>query len=148
MRLLPGLLVPEAGAEPLPMGLPAVPPQPRARSVEEATTREPRVAIRYFGGCPHWRTAYQRVYEALGEDGYEDIRVDLELVETLEDAERFQFIGSPTILVDGEDPFAGDAAGGYGLSCRVYSTPEGLAGSPTTEQLREVLATYVRGSTS
>jgi hypothetical protein len=57
----------------------------------------------------------------------------LERVETAEDAERLRFIGSPTILVDGRDPFAGVAAP-FGLTCRVYRTPEGLAGSPTLDQ--------------
>jgi hypothetical protein len=111
----------------------------RDLSVEEATAREPRVAIRFFDGCPHWRTAYERMNEVSAEDGYEDVTLALETVESPEDAERLRFIGSPTILLDGEDPFAPDAAGGYGLSCRLYSTPEGPDGSPTIEQFREAL---------
>ena len=60
------------------------------------------------------------------------------LVETPEEAEASRFRGSPTILVDGEDPFAsGDMA--FGLACRLYRTPDGPAGSPTTEQLEAVL---------
>jgi len=44
------------------------------------------------------------------------------------------FAGSPTIYADGIDLF--DGADGRGsLACRVYRTPEGLAGSPTVEQL-------------
>lgn len=113
--------------------------------MEEAAIREPRIAIRYFDGCPHWQTAFQRVNEVLAEDGYEDITVDLELVEAPDDAERLRFIGSPTILLDGKDPFAGDAAGGYGLSCRVYSTPEGPAGAPTNDQIRAVFTSYLDG---
>ncbi|MGC2998207.1 hypothetical protein ACPF8X_07380 [Streptomyces sp. G35A] len=55
------------------------------------------------------------------------------------EAERLGFTGSPTILVDGQDPFTepGRAAG---LTCRVYRTPDGLAGLPATGQLRQVLA--------
>jgi hypothetical protein len=60
-------------------------------------------------------------------------------VETAEDTERIRFIGSPTILLDGRDPFDGTDSGPFGLTCRVYSTPEGLVGSPTPEQLRVVL---------
>jgi type IV secretory pathway TraG/TraD family ATPase VirD4 len=55
-----------------------------------------------------------------------------------EDAERLGFIGSPTVLVDGSDPFATPGAP-IGLACRVYVTPEGLAGSPTLDQLMEAL---------
>jgi hypothetical protein len=49
------------------------------------------------------------------------------------------FHGSPSILVDGIDVFAGPDAG-VGLSCRVYRTPDGPAGAPTIEQLRAALA--------
>lgn len=53
-----------------------------------------------------------------------DIERVLERVETAEDAERLPFIDSPTILVNGWDPFAGAEA--FGLTYRVYQTPEGL----------------------
>ena len=48
------------------------------------------------------------------------------------------FHGSPSILVDGVDVFAEPGAG-VGLSCRIYRTPEGLAGAPTLDQLRAKL---------
>jgi hypothetical protein len=67
-----------------------------------------------------------------------DVEPVLERVETAEDAERLRFIGSPTILVDGRDPFAG-AEAAFGLTCRVFQTPKGLAGSPTPDQLRAAL---------
>lgn len=60
------------------------------------------------------------------------------LVATEEEAERVSFRGSPTILIDGVDPFAaGDEP--IGLSCRIYRTPDGYAGSPTLEQIAAVL---------
>lgn len=39
----------------------------------------------------------------------------LERVETAEDAERLRFVGSPTILIDGRDPFGGTE--GTGSTC-------------------------------
>jgi hypothetical protein len=61
-------------------------------------------------------------------------------VDSPETAEAIGFRGSPSILVDGIDPFArGDEP--VGLSCRIYQTPAGPAGSPTLEQLRAVLTT-------
>jgi hypothetical protein len=143
MRLLPRLLVPKARAQHVPVGLPALPPQPRARTMEAGTGRSPRVAIRYFDGCPHWRSSYERLNEVLAETGYDHITVWLELVETPEEAERLRFAGSPTILLDGEDPFAADATGGFGLSCRVYRTSEGPGGSPTKAQLGKVVAAHL-----
>lgn len=56
----------------------------------------------------------------------------------LEDAEWLGFVGSPTVLVNGIDPFARDGSP-EGLACRVDMAPEGLAGSPTVDQLMEVL---------
>jgi hypothetical protein len=81
---------------------------------------------------------HDRLREALRAEGLAIIEPILELVATPEDAERLRFVGSPTVLVDGHDPFAGGETT-FGLSCRVYQTPEGLAGSPTTEQLRSAL---------
>lgn len=93
------------------------------------------VTLLYFEGCPSWRTAAGRLMELAEELGF---TLRHQLVETPEAAERWGFRGSPTVLVDGRDPFAvGDEP--VGLSCRIYRTPEGSAGSPTVEQLRGVL---------
>jgi len=97
------------------------------------------VRLRYFEGCPHWQTLHDRLREALRVEGMASVEPILERVETAEAAERLRFIGSPTILVDGRDAFAGGAEASFGLTCRVYQTPEGLAGSPTVEQLRSAL---------
>ncbi|MDK1017238.1 MAG: thioredoxin family protein, partial [Actinomycetota bacterium] len=48
------------------------------------------------------------------------------------------FHGSPTVLINGIDPFAENDAP-VGLSCRIYRTDEGLAGTPTIDQLRQAL---------
>ncbi len=96
------------------------------------------ITLRYFEGCPNWQLADQRIREALTATGRPDISVDYQRVETPEDAERLGFVGSPTLLVDGRDPFAAPGAE-VGLACRVYPTPAGLAGSPTVEQLMVVL---------
>ena len=59
-------------------------------------------------------------------------------VETIEDAEATGFRGSPSIMVDGVDLFA-HADIPVGLSCRLYQTADGFAGSPTLDQLRDVI---------
>jgi len=35
----------------------------------------------------------------------------------------------------------------YALSCRVYSTPEGIKGAPTEEMLRQKLRAYMTHNT-
>ncbi len=91
-----------------------------------------RIVIQYFAGCPNWQVADERIRTALGDR--DDVTVGYQPVETPEDAQRLGFAGSPTILIDGIDPFAAPHQP-IGLTCRVYPTPQGPAGSPTIEQL-------------
>jgi hypothetical protein len=65
--------------------------------------------------------------------------VEHRLVSTPEEAQAAGFRGSPTVLVNGQDPFA-DPDAPVGLSCRVFRTEAGLAGAPTVEQLLAVLS--------
>lgn len=95
------------------------------------------MALLYFDGCPNWQETDQRLRQALAVAGL-DVTPRYVHVSTSEDAERLAFRGSPTVLVDGADPFA-DASAPVGLSCRVFRTPDGLRGAPTVEQLVEVL---------
>lgn len=92
-----------------------------------------RVTLRYFDGCPNWEVARSRATEALRQIGQTE-EISFQLIETAEEADRLGFRGSPTILIDGEDPFA-NANAPVGLSCRVYRTAEGMQGSPSVEQI-------------
>ncbi|MTV27974.1 thioredoxin family protein [Nitriliruptoraceae bacterium ZYF776] len=93
------------------------------------------VTLRYFDGCPNWELADQRLCDLADEFGF---TLRYEQVETPEEAERLGFAGSPTVLVDGVDPFTtGDEPSG--LACRVYATDDGPQGSPSLGQLRAVL---------
>lgn len=95
------------------------------------------MTVLYFAGCPNWQTALERVHAAAGQVGVE-VTVSLLAVETQQDADRLGFTGSPTLWVNGTDPFAQpDAA--PALACRVYATPGGLAGSPLVDQLAAAL---------
>jgi hypothetical protein len=97
------------------------------------------VSAHYFDGCPSWRTARDRLGVVLEELDLGHASVALERVPTQEDTERLRFVGSPTILVDGRDAFPSSVEE-CGLNCRLYETPDGLAGAPTTEQLRGILS--------
>ena len=97
------------------------------------------VRLLYFDDCPNWRLAEARLNEALAGIGDERPAVTHELVSTPEQAQRAGFRGSPTILVNGADPFAGPDDP-IGLSCRLYRSPAGVEHAPTVEQLRSVLA--------
>ncbi len=91
----------------------------------------------YFDDCPNWRVAHGRLTEVLAAQP-DPPAVEMVAVTSAQQAEELEFLGSPSILVDGRDLFAtGDEP--VGLSCRIYQTPEGPAGSPTVDQLRAVI---------
>lgn len=93
------------------------------------------VTVLYFDGCPNWEAADQRLKQLRAEI---DFTLQYTKVETPEEADQAGFRGSPTVLVDGTDPFVtGDEP--TGLACRVYATPDGPQGSPTLEQLRSAI---------
>ena len=94
------------------------------------------VTLLYFDDCPSWRIAAGHL-EVLSQ-GNADIQVERVIVDTPEAADEHRFRGSPSIHVDGQDLFAAHDAP-VGLACRIYQTPDGPAGSPTLEQLRDAL---------
>jgi hypothetical protein len=97
-----------------------------------------QVKIVFFDGCPNWTFADKRLREALSLAGRGDVRVEHHRVGTPEEDEAVGFRGSPTVLVNGQDPFAEPDAP-VGLSCRVYRADAGLTGAPTVEQMLTVL---------
>lgn len=90
----------------------------------------------YFEGCPNWQVVDRRLAELAAERP--GLRVTHCQVRTIEQAQRVGFRGSPSIHVGGVDVFAA-ADAGVGLACRVYETPDGMAGAPTLEQLRAAI---------
>ncbi|MDH3679890.1 MAG: thioredoxin family protein [Acidimicrobiia bacterium] len=94
------------------------------------------ITLLYFDDCPNWTDADRHLQQLQTE--FPDLVVHRHLVETPDEAERVGFRGSPSVLIDGVDPFA-DSDAPVGLSCRVYQTPDGPAGSPTLDQLRAAI---------
>jgi hypothetical protein len=106
-----------------------------------------KMEILYFDGCPTYLKAEKTLWGVLEEEGV-DAEVVLVAVNTAEEAQELRFPGSPTIRVDGEDLFPVLERAEYALGCRMYTTPEGLRGSPTAEMLREALAKMHGGGTA
>ncbi|TFB48710.1 thioredoxin family protein [Cryobacterium tagatosivorans] len=96
-----------------------------------------KIEILRIGECANWEEASRRARIALAAVGALDSTVEYRLLSSPEDAARVPFAGSPTILVNGIDAFPGGDRT-TDLACRVY-TDQGLAGLPTTEQLRVAL---------
>lgn len=94
------------------------------------------LTVQYFDDCPNWTVLVGLLRELVSDR--DDVTIRLEAVETVEQAERVGFVGSPTLLVDGRDPYA-EPGRPAGLACRVFQTPEGPAGLPSRWQLAELL---------
>lgn len=97
--------------------------------------------LQYFEGCPNWETTNRHLMQ-LRAEGF-DLSVGYERIDTHEMAIDKGFRGSPTVLIDGIDPFA-DSDAPAGLACRIYRTERGPAGSPTLDELREAIASKSR----
>lgn len=66
-----------------------------------------------------------------------DLPVIIRMVESDAEAATFGMAGSPTLLIDGVDPFAPPDAVDRGISCRLYRDQDGrIVPVPTVEQLR------------
>jgi hypothetical protein len=105
-----------------------------------------RVELLYFDGCPSYTAAEERLRHVLREQGLK-AHIEMVRVQTDEEARRLRFPGSPTIRVDGRDLFpTGERVEGA-LGCRIYPTPEGLAGAPTVGMIERALAHGVEAGT-
>ncbi len=94
------------------------------------------VTFLYFEDCPSHNVALARLREVLHEEG---IQADIKItkVETDEQAQELNFIGSPTILIDGKDIVAPQDAAIVGLACRTYTLEDGrISPLPSYEMIR------------
>ena len=95
------------------------------------------IDLLYVQDCPNRSLARTRVEHALAQTGMA-ARVREREVRTSEEAAELGMRGSPTILIDGVDPFADDATPAA-FSCRLYRDGPVVGGIPTLEQLVSVL---------
>lgn len=94
-----------------------------------------RVEILHVPDCPHVAVLLARLADALTDPP----AIARRTVTTIDEAEATGMRGSPTLLVDGADPFApADAA--PSLSCRLYRDHTGASEpAPTVTELRAAL---------
>ncbi|MFC5181135.1 thioredoxin family protein [Actinomadura harenae] len=89
-------------------------------------------------GCPNGPVLEERLARAL--DGGPRATVRRQEVRTEDEAERWGMHGSPTLLIDGRDPFATPDLP-VGLACRLYPSEAGgrREGAPSVEAIRAAL---------
>lgn len=96
-----------------------------------------QIDILHVPDCPNLEVARSRVHTALARARIEAAIRAVE-VGSIDAAVGAGMTGSPTILIDGTDPFA-QAHADPSVSCRLYRTEQGLDGAPSVEQLTEAV---------
>jgi len=97
-----------------------------------------RIEILTVPDCPNRVPMVEAVREALAALHRTEVTVLERTVTDDRTAFAGMMHGSPTILVDGVDPFA-DPGAAPSVSCRLYRDGGSVAGRPSVERLREVL---------
>ena len=104
----------------------------------------PRVEFLWWEGCPSHPRALAQLREEMQALGLDPEGVELREVTSEGDAEQEEFVGSPTIRVDGADvePVGEEPTG---LTCRVYRRADGrISPLPDRDRVREALADAAR----
>ena len=97
------------------------------------------IRVMTFEGCPNCEATRDLVAETVKEL---HLHADIEAIQVSsdEEARRYDFLGSPTIQVDGRDIEVSRRAGKASFSCRVYRTPNGITGVPPNNILLDAIS--------
>ena len=96
------------------------------------------IRILTFEGCPNCNAANE-----LAEQTVRELHVQADIegihVNSESEAERFHFLGSPTIQVNGEDIEVNRRHDKASYACRVYRSAHGVAGVPPKQLLVDAI---------
>ncbi|HZA32101.1 MAG TPA: hypothetical protein VE462_11355 [Propionibacteriaceae bacterium] len=97
------------------------------------------IEVLYFEGCPNYVSLAARL-QSLLDAARVDETIVYRRIDSPEQAEDEQFLGSPTVRVNGVDVDPGTAGRhDYGLMCRLYATADGLRGTPPDNWIMDAL---------
>jgi len=96
------------------------------------------IRIMTFEGCPNCGATRELVEKTVREL---NINADIEAIQVRDEneAQRYGFLGSPTVQIDGQDIETSRRREKASFSCRVYRTPDGLTGVPPKNLLVDAL---------
>ncbi|MDP6923309.1 MAG: hypothetical protein R2568_08635 [Candidatus Scalindua sp.] len=106
-------------------------------------TQTPRkvvnIGILFIEGCPGVSSVTDNIIDIIGEETV-DADITLMLIETLEDAKRLQFAGSPTVRINGRDVDSNmKTINDYGLKSRHYYVNGKKMDYPSKSMIREAI---------
>lgn len=98
-----------------------------------------KVELLYFEGCPSYEALLPELRNLIASEAIA-AEIELRRVETIEEAQRERFLGSPTVRVDGADVDPGaEGREDFGIKCRLYRSDDGLGHVPPQEWIRAAL---------
>ncbi len=102
-----------------------------------------RIELLYWSGCPSHPKALRELRDALASSALDPDSVIVREVASEQDAQAEQFVGSPTIRINGVDVLpSGDEP--FGLTCRVYRRRDGrFSPTPDPDDLLDALRAAV-----
>ena len=102
-----------------------------------------KIELLYFEGCPHFKETFRILKEVLKEESLPSSVVQI-CIDTDEEAERFKFLGSPTVRVNGVDvdPAVRETTD-FGFRCRLYWLNGKATPHPPKEMIREAIKKFI-----
>jgi len=97
-----------------------------------------KVELLVVADCPNEALAAAVLRQALDDAGMSLVSFTRRVVTSQQEADQLGFLGSPSILIDGHDPFAAPEQN-PALACRLYRDNSGVTGVPPLERLRQAL---------
>mgnify|MGYP001155479263 CR=1 FL=1 len=97
-----------------------------------------KLELLYIDNCQNYYKMLKNVEEAI--QGLEnEVEFEKILIEDEKTASKFNFLGSPTLLINGQDLFGNKAPAKISLACRFY--PDGM---PSPEEIRKAITSNLK----
>ena len=94
-----------------------------------------KLEVLHVPDCPNLSPMLERLAQVT------DLPVATRVIDSDAEAARFGMAGSPTLLIDGVDPFTSPDRCEWGVSCRLYRDENGrIVSAPSVEQLRDAIS--------
>ena len=101
-----------------------------------------KIELLYFDGCPTWLQTETDIKSLLAEHDRTDT-IEHVKVESNEEAQQEEFVGSPTVRIDGIDIDPDAPHEGFNLECRLYWVEGRPVGVPPRQMLADAISAAV-----
>ncbi|WP_297888387.1 alkylmercury lyase [Sulfurihydrogenibium sp.] len=95
------------------------------------------VEFQYFEGCPNAKETLDNLLSLVSEGFLKHEEIKIVKITSVDDAEKLNFQGSPSILYNGIDIYTLEKPLGFAYNCRTYFINEKLTGVLTKEFIKE-----------